>query len=443
MPQPAYITYRLQGIPKGSSKDDVETFVRKAVHCGNDLNFRVKSLANDLSEPDRMVATLLFRSIPELLSGSSGAEQWHLEVPLDKSGKAEVVLQFDTHFYGCTTLYCPSKEDWKMDEDQVDKVNFGAISGILFFGVPNQGMDIKSLIPMAGDGFNRGFLHTLESQSPVLRTQAQQWSQTDADLNCNIINFYETQASPTARLMTDFSAQAFSPPPSGASNAPLDPASLAASALRETVREILKDTLRAELESMLPVKLREILPETLFQVWPPMLDRLAPEVLDPLVKTNLPGLVEEYMGNDGTVEDYIQSVEVRIQEQADRLNLELQETRDECLKEIGNAERDALERLRKVDWDEWFDEIRGLTPSQESHGGMEARKKVGRNSRLGKGLGTPDGSYSEGELDADGGEVEGWEYHYAQSDGILALSQMGFELYTPTEPNTQSDPDIS
>lgn len=208
------------------------------------------------------------------------------------------------------------------------------------------------------------------------------------------------------------------------------------------------------------------------------------------------------------------------------------------------------------------------TWSYKSHGGMEARKKVDRNSRLGKGLGTPDGSYSEGEvsrlrernkmrrerdeeenrisspgiqrddgsalprirsdyvpnagtadtgtesqfgraggraaeagldessgaprigvhksedtarddpatgslspqartpveaskrgsvergpvreldndlgtIDADGGEGEGWEYHYAQSDGILALSRMDFELYTPTEPNTQSDPDIS
>ncbi|GME53090.1 nacht and ankyrin domain containing protein [Neofusicoccum parvum] len=298
-----YATYRLHGIPKGSSRKDVRTLVRRAVRCDDDSNIRVGSLANELSEPGEMVATLSFDKTPEVLSGSSTAEQWRLEVPLDEPGEAKVVLLFDTHFHGCTTLHCPPGEDWKMDliaisglgghafgsfkrkgesymwlrddlpksfpgsrviiygynsklhgslsvqnatdiamkfheamtdirsvpekpllllghslggivikealhmirtsDDQVDKVNFGAISGILFFGVPNQGMDIQSLIPMAGDGFNRGFLHTLESQSPVLRTQAQQWSQTDADLNCNIINFYETQASLTARLKDD------------------------------------------------------------------------------------------------------------------------------------------------------------------------------------------------------------------------------------------------
>lgn len=80
-----------------------------------------------------------------------------------------------------------------------DRDNFGAIAGVLFFGVPNQGMDIRSLIPMVGEQANRGFPHTLESNSPVLRTQALMFSETVAKLHCDVINFYETQESPTAK----------------------------------------------------------------------------------------------------------------------------------------------------------------------------------------------------------------------------------------------------
>ncbi|KAL1623226.1 hypothetical protein SLS56_008394 [Neofusicoccum ribis] len=80
-----------------------------------------------------------------------------------------------------------------------DRMTFKAIKGIIFFGVPSQGMDISSLIPMVGNQANRGFLHTLGQNSPVLRTQAQRFSAALEDLNCEILSFYETQESPTAR----------------------------------------------------------------------------------------------------------------------------------------------------------------------------------------------------------------------------------------------------
>lgn len=80
-----------------------------------------------------------------------------------------------------------------------DRQNFSAIRGIFFFGVPNQGMDITSLIPMVANQANRGFLHTLESNSPILRIQAQQYSDVITNLRCDVVNFYETKRSPTAQ----------------------------------------------------------------------------------------------------------------------------------------------------------------------------------------------------------------------------------------------------
>lgn len=79
-----------------------------------------------------------------------------------------------------------------------DKLTFAATRRIIFFGVPNQGMDIRSLIPMVGDQANRGFLHTLDHNSPLLRTRAEEFSESIGELRCEILNFYETQESPTA-----------------------------------------------------------------------------------------------------------------------------------------------------------------------------------------------------------------------------------------------------
>lgn len=90
-----------------------------------------------------------------------------------------------------------------------------ALKGIVFFGVPNQGMNISSLLPMVGSNANLHLLSTLGDKfnatflhSPFLQDQAQRFQaildhaphhhpfpQTRAT---SLVSFYETKLSPTA-----------------------------------------------------------------------------------------------------------------------------------------------------------------------------------------------------------------------------------------------------
>lgn len=94
--------------------------------------------------------------------------------------------------------------DMRVSELDQDKRNFASICGIVFFGVPNQGMDIHSLVPMVGDQPNRGLLQNLEHNSPMLRIQAREFLAALENLHCDVLNFYETQESPTAREDVSF-----------------------------------------------------------------------------------------------------------------------------------------------------------------------------------------------------------------------------------------------
>ncbi|KAK3364037.1 hypothetical protein B0T25DRAFT_443738, partial [Lasiosphaeria hispida] len=74
------------------------------------------------------------------------------------------------------------------------------IVGALFFGVPNDGMDIASLIPMVNDQPNRSLLESLSAiNSQVLRLQRRSFARflelTPFEMFC----FYETRFSQTAR----------------------------------------------------------------------------------------------------------------------------------------------------------------------------------------------------------------------------------------------------
>ncbi|TFB01142.1 Ankyrin repeat domain-containing protein 50 [Trichoderma ghanense] len=84
--------------------------------------------------------------------------------------------------------------------DELDKKLRRAVCGIAFFGVPHDGMDIGSLIPMAGDGPNRFLLESLGSySSQVLSTQQRDFTQAlGGQGETEIISFYETRMSPTA-----------------------------------------------------------------------------------------------------------------------------------------------------------------------------------------------------------------------------------------------------
>lgn len=80
-----------------------------------------------------------------------------------------------------------------------------SLQAVLFFGTPNQGMDITSLIPMVEGQPNELFLRSLDSDTSELRLQAQHWEQIfvlrEGDMLSalfQIISFYETKESPTA-----------------------------------------------------------------------------------------------------------------------------------------------------------------------------------------------------------------------------------------------------
>ncbi|KAL7814025.1 ankyrin repeat-containing domain protein [Trichoderma gracile] len=89
--------------------------------------------------------------------------------------------------------------------DELDKRLRRAVYGIAFFGVPHDGMDIRSLIPMAGDGPNRFLLESIGSHSSqVLSTLQRDFTQAlGGQGETEIISFYETRMSPTAVKFAD------------------------------------------------------------------------------------------------------------------------------------------------------------------------------------------------------------------------------------------------
>lgn len=72
--------------------------------------------------------------------------------------------------------------------------------GIGFFGVPHDGMDISSLIPMVENGPNRFLLESIGLfSSQILSIQHREFLETlSAQGDSKIISFYETRMSPTA-----------------------------------------------------------------------------------------------------------------------------------------------------------------------------------------------------------------------------------------------------
>ena len=82
--------------------------------------------------------------------------------------------------------------------NDLDKANLKATYGALFFGVPNQGMDISSLVPMVGDQPNRYLLESLGKESGFLRDQRTKFPKVFGFKDSEIISLFETQMSPTA-----------------------------------------------------------------------------------------------------------------------------------------------------------------------------------------------------------------------------------------------------
>jgi hypothetical protein len=83
-------------------------------------------------------------------------------------------------------------------DNSVDQANFRAIYGLFFFGVPNDGMNIKALKPMVREQPNEEFIMSLADNSQLLRNLRKEFSDTlspEAFKSIQIILFYETQKS--------------------------------------------------------------------------------------------------------------------------------------------------------------------------------------------------------------------------------------------------------
>ncbi|KAH6889970.1 hypothetical protein B0T10DRAFT_572167 [Thelonectria olida] len=76
-----------------------------------------------------------------------------------------------------------------------------AVYGIVFFGVPHNGMNISSLIPMVGDQPNRFLVESLSHEnSQVLSTLQREFPKSlGEEGEKEIVCFFETESSPTAK----------------------------------------------------------------------------------------------------------------------------------------------------------------------------------------------------------------------------------------------------
>ncbi|KAK0631939.1 hypothetical protein B0T14DRAFT_559678 [Immersiella caudata] len=82
-------------------------------------------------------------------------------------------------------------------DSELDQIR--RIVGALFFGVPNDGMDIASLIPMVNGQPNRSLLESLSAiNSQVLRRQERSFVKFLDQTALNTFCFFETRESPTA-----------------------------------------------------------------------------------------------------------------------------------------------------------------------------------------------------------------------------------------------------
>ena len=89
--------------------------------------------------------------------------------------------------------------------DEDDRANLKAIYGLLFFGVPNHGMSnegIKSFVAMVEDQPNRYLVETLQGTSEVLREQCDKFPDVFHFMDSEIVSFYETEKSPTAKQVS-------------------------------------------------------------------------------------------------------------------------------------------------------------------------------------------------------------------------------------------------
>jgi protein SERAC1 len=90
----------------------------------------------------------------------------------------------------------------KSSDNPLDKANFQSTYAAMFFGVPNQGMDISSLIPLAEGQDNLPFLTNLGNDSELLHDLNWDFCLKFDFKDSIIISYYETERSPTAERVS-------------------------------------------------------------------------------------------------------------------------------------------------------------------------------------------------------------------------------------------------
>ena len=86
-------------------------------------------------------------------------------------------------------------------EDQDDLMGLQSTYGALFFGVPNQGMDVEAMATMIGDRPGRYTLNLLDQQLGYrLRSrQHDEFCQAFSFRDSHIVQFFELHKTPTVR----------------------------------------------------------------------------------------------------------------------------------------------------------------------------------------------------------------------------------------------------
>lgn len=80
-----------------------------------------------------------------------------------------------------------------------DKSNLENIRGLLLFGVPNRGMDIRSLVSIVGNNPNRFLLEVLSTTSHVMQEYTAEFLNCFTSRKAIVYSFYETRLSRTAQ----------------------------------------------------------------------------------------------------------------------------------------------------------------------------------------------------------------------------------------------------
>ncbi|KAF6829473.1 kinesin light chain [Colletotrichum musicola] len=222
-------TFRIRGVPTAWDEARLQSFLSNHDGCVDPV---AKSLAIEAHKRSK-TGTATFT---EFRSPSK---------TLRTDGLNAVTLSLDDDFLGLTTLYAPSADDHhKVDilvlassrpamrplimvahslgglivtQAVIDMANSGeenerriiqALHGIVFFGVPHDGMEISQLIPMVGNSANRELIGSMSRiNSQILTMQQREFHRAlgpKAEKRIEIFCFCETQESPTAQQQLFF-----------------------------------------------------------------------------------------------------------------------------------------------------------------------------------------------------------------------------------------------